>query len=160
MRKVGKKMSETVIVGSMEIWRQNAKQIEHLLEIREEIERIEEAGVETEAEAEGLGDRRDDNAEEEEEEFEIDDGRRLEIEVRVREEVIEEDSRIVEPEEGQQIPEIHLEVEAEANVVEEVRRNENENEVRIEGEVENEGEIINIADDEGDNAGRMDDFLV
>jgi hypothetical protein len=39
-----------------------------------------------------------------------------------------------------------------------MRKNENENAVRIEcdGEV---GEIINIADDEGENARRMNDFL-
>jgi hypothetical protein len=117
----------------------------------------------------GLGDRLDADAEdedfgpeEEEEEFEIDDGRRLEVGVGVRGEDIEAERRIVEPEEGQQIPEIHLEVEVEANVVEEVRRNENENEneneARMEGEVEV-GEIINIADDEGDNAGGIGDFL-
>jgi hypothetical protein len=79
MRKVAKKMSETVIVGSMDIWRQGAKQIKRGVKddvnelIREEIERIEQAGVETEAEVEavmeenedGLGDRRDDDAEDE-----------------------------------------------------------------------------------------------
>jgi hypothetical protein len=54
MGKVGKKMSETVIVGSMEIWRQNAKEIERGAKddvnelIREEIERIEEMRAETE----------------------------------------------------------------------------------------------------------------
>jgi hypothetical protein len=36
--------------------------------------------------------------------------------------------------------------------------NENENEARIEGEVEG-GEIINTADDAGDNVGGIRDFL-
>jgi hypothetical protein len=92
----------------------------------------------------------------------MDDGRRLEVEV--REEAIEEERTIVESEKGQQrpgvneIPEIHIEVEA--NVVEEVRRNENE--ARIERELEGEGEvreIINIAEDEGENARGISDFL-
>jgi hypothetical protein len=164
----------------MEIWRQNAKEIERGARgdvnelIREEIEKIEEAGVEAEAVIEenedGLGDLREDDAEDEDfgleeeqeqEEFEMDDGRRLEVGVEVREEFIEEERRIVEHEEGQQIsgvneiPEIHLDI----NIVEEVRENENENGVRIEGEVEV-GEIINIADDEGENAGEISDFWV
>jgi hypothetical protein len=43
-----------------------------------------------------------------------------------------------------------------------MRRNENENEVRIERELDGEGEIgeiINVADDEGENAGGISDFL-
>jgi hypothetical protein len=95
-------MSEAVIVGSMEIWRQNAREIERGARddvnelIQEEIERTEKARGEAEAEAvieeneDGLGDRREDDAgdedfgleEEEQKEFAMEDGRRLEVEVR------------------------------------------------------------------------------
>jgi hypothetical protein len=112
-------MSETVIIGSMELWRQNAKEIERGARddvnelIREEIERVEEAEAVIKEKEDGFGDHGDDDAEdedfggehekeEEHEEFEMDDGRRLEVEA--REEATEEETKIAEPEEGQQIP--------------------------------------------------------
>jgi hypothetical protein len=64
-------MSETGIVGSMEIWRQNAKEIERAARddatelIREEIERIEEAEAVVEENEDGFGEGRDDDAEDE-----------------------------------------------------------------------------------------------
>jgi hypothetical protein len=105
--------------------------------IREEIEISEEAKAVIEEDKNRFADRlehdvddedfgREEEIEEEHEEFEMDDGRRLEVEV--REQAIEKERGSVEPEEGQQIPGtneiLEMCLEVEANVVEEMRRNE------------------------------------
>jgi hypothetical protein len=99
MQKLERKMSETVIFGSMEIWRQNGRKMEQGVREnvkkrnQEEVKIIQKVEVEVEIQTEienhgeEFGDRREDHGEdedfgpkEEQKEFEMELGRRLGVE--------------------------------------------------------------------------------
>jgi hypothetical protein len=119
MRKLGKKMSETVIVGSMEIWRQNAHEIEPGTRedanalILEEIEQLDHARVEEEGNAEieveiendenddNMMDQDRDQEEDEDDEIEVFEGEDDRMAMRVPEMGSERENEIPNAEEAQ-----------------------------------------------------------
>jgi hypothetical protein len=145
MRKLGKKMSETVMVGSMEIWRQNAHEIQPGTRddanalIREEIDQLEHARVEEEGNAEieaGIENEddlmnqdQDEDDDEEIELFEVEDDRR---EMRGPEMGSERENEILNAEAQIGSIQVHEEAEAETEA----------------GADEGEGTVEELADDE------------